>query len=131
MSVNDPLEWARYAEQDWQAATSLMRRKHPLTVAVCFHAQQSAEKYLKALLLQKSVAFPRTHDLPTLNTLCEQASIQTGLSPGRLTILSDYAVTTRYPGAEPSLEEAREAIAIARTVRAFARRWLGVKGGRP
>ncbi len=127
MSVNDPMEWARYAEQDWQVATSLIRRKHPPNVAICFHAQQSAEKYLKALLLQKSVAFPRTHDLPTLNTLCEQAGIQTGLSPGRLTILSDYAVATRYPGAEPSMEEAREAIAIARSVRAFARRQLGVK----
>ena len=43
MSVNDPMEWARYAEQDWQVATSLIRRKHPPNVAICFHAQQSAE----------------------------------------------------------------------------------------
>lgn len=36
------------------------------------------------------------------------------------------SVDVRYPGEEPSLEEARQAIGIAKTVRAFARRWLGL-----
>jgi len=43
MSVDDHREWVRYAEQDWQLATSLLRRKRPPTVAICFHAQQMAE----------------------------------------------------------------------------------------
>jgi len=48
MHVNDPFAWAAYAEQDWKLAVSLLRRKHPPSMAICFHAQQSAEKYLKA-----------------------------------------------------------------------------------
>jgi HEPN domain-containing protein len=128
MSVDDYREWVRYAEQDWQLAASLLRRKRPPTVAVCFHAQQSAEKYLKALLLSRRLIFPRTHDLATLNSLCEQNGILTGFSPRLLTLLSEYAVASRYPGNEPTLEEAREAVEIARVVRAFARQWLGVKG---
>lgn len=120
MSVDNPLEWARYAEQDWQLAASLLRRKQPPRVAICFHAQQSAEKYLKALLLSKGLDFPKTHDLPTLNSLCEQNGILTGFSPQLLTALTDHAIVSRYPGEEPTLEEAREALKIAQTVRTFA-----------
>ncbi|MEZ0395976.1 MAG: HEPN domain-containing protein [Anaerolineales bacterium] len=128
MSADNPLEWVRYAEADWQLARSLLRRRHIPTTIVAFHAQQSAEKYLKALLLSRQVTFPKVHDLPTLNSLCEQNGILTGFSVDLLTLLTDYAVTARYPGTEPSVEEARQAVEIARTVRAFARRWLGVKG---
>lgn len=70
--VDDFREWARFAEEDWRLAVSLLRRKRPPVTAIGFHAQQSAEKYLKALLVFAGVAFPKTHDLPTLNTLCEQ-----------------------------------------------------------
>jgi HEPN domain-containing protein len=128
MSVDDPLEWIRYAEEDWKLAVSLLRRKHPPSIAICFHAQQSAEKYLKALLLSRRVHFPKTHDLPTLNSLCEQHGILTGFSPRLLTLLTAHAVASRYPGEEPTLEEARESVEIAKTVRRFARRWLGIKG---
>lgn len=101
------------AEQDWQLAASLIRRKRPPLTAICFHAQQSAAKYLKALLLSKTAAFPKTHDLLTLNSLCEQAGILTGFSPRHLTLLSDHAVASRSPGEEPTLEDAREALTIA------------------
>jgi HEPN domain-containing protein len=120
-------EWVRYAEEDWQVSVLLLRRKQPPLIAVTFHAQQSAEKYLKALLLSRGAAFPKTHDLPTLNTLCEQNGILTGFSVDDLSFLTDCAVTVRYPGAEPSLEEARQAVEVARAVRAFARRFLGVR----
>ncbi|MFN3763556.1 MAG: hypothetical protein ACK4WK_10200 [Anaerolineae bacterium] len=33
MSVDDYREWVRYAEQDWQRAVSLLRRKRPPIVA--------------------------------------------------------------------------------------------------
>jgi HEPN domain-containing protein len=58
MSIDDHLLWVRYAEQDWQLAVSLLRRKHLLTVAICFHAQQGAEKYLKALLISRQLDIP-------------------------------------------------------------------------
>ena len=39
------------------------------TYTVCFHCQQCAEKYLKALLISRGVDFPRTHDLVLLHNL--------------------------------------------------------------
>lgn len=56
MNANDPYTWARYAEEDWRLATSLLHRKQPPLRAICFHAQQSVEKYFKALLLLKKHA---------------------------------------------------------------------------
>lgn len=55
MNVDDPTAWINLAEEDWQLAKSLLRRKRPSPTHICFHAQQSAEKYLKALLQLMSV----------------------------------------------------------------------------
>jgi HEPN domain-containing protein len=126
-NADDPLDWVKYAEQDWQIAISTVRRKKPMTIPTCFHAQQCAEKYLKSILIARKIDFPKTHDLSTLNSLCEKAGILTGFSIQSLTVLSDHAVVSRYPGTEPSLDDAREAIEIAKTIRKFARKWLGVK----
>ena len=43
------MTWVRKAEDDWDAACELATRSPPLRDAVCFHCQQSAEKYMKAL----------------------------------------------------------------------------------
>jgi len=60
-------EWAAKAEEDYLAAVDLARRrKQPLWSGVCFHAQQCAEKYLKARLEEANLAIPRTHDLENL-----------------------------------------------------------------
>jgi len=45
------VEWLRKAEGDCAPAGRETRaRRHPNYDAACFHAQQAAEKYLKALL---------------------------------------------------------------------------------
>jgi HEPN domain-containing protein len=125
-NVNDPLDWAKYADQDWLMAKSALRRKTPLPLPACFHAQQCAEKCLKALLIAQSAPFPKTHDLLTLDNLCNQAGVITGFSPIDLTVLADHAVEARYPGNEPNIQDAKEAIGIAKTVRNFTRKWLGI-----
>lgn len=125
MNPDDPLAWAKLAEEDWRLSVSLLRRKRLPIQAICFHAQQSAEKYLKALLVSRQFYFPKTHDLVFLNRLCEQTGILTGFAAEDLALLTDFAVQARYPGEEPTEEEARRAVEIARSVRAFARRWLG------
>lgn len=125
--ISELKSWIAYAEQDYSAARALLQPKKPLHGAVCFHAQQCAEKYLKALLILKDVDFPKTHDLPTLNTLCSQNGIFTGFDPQQLADLTKYAVQARYPGSQPTREETKEAIEIAKTVRRFARSFLGLK----
>jgi len=125
--INELKSWIAYAEEDLSAAKTLLNLKKPLLAAVCFHAQQCAEKYLKALLILKDVDFPKTHDLPSLNTLCNQNGILTGFDPQQLADLTKYAVQGRYPGSQPTSEETKESIDIAKSVRRFARSFLGLK----
>ena len=125
--INELKSWISYAEDDFAAAKTLLRQKKPMLFGSCFHAQQCAEKYLKALLLLKDIEFPKTHDLPTLNTLCEQAGIFTGFDLQMLVDLTRHAVQTRYPGNQPTMEEAKEALRITIEIRKFARTYLGLK----
>lgn len=103
---DESLEWANYAEEDLIMAKSARRHRKPLTTASCFHSQQCAEKYFKAILVAQDVEFPKTHDLLILNTLCTNAGIFTGFTKEDLGRLSGYAVHTRYPGNQPALDEA-------------------------
>jgi len=119
--VNNPLAWVERAEEDFVLARSAARRKKPLTASACFHAQQCAEKYLKALLVANNADFPKTHDLLMLSGLCSNAGILLEINPKHLNTLTDYAVRTRYPGEEPTLEDAKEAIRLAKLVRGIAR----------
>jgi HEPN domain-containing protein len=92
-------EWVSKAEGDFATARRELRaRKSPNYDAVCFHAQQCAEKYLKALLQESGKPFGRTHNLetllaPLLARWPEWASLRPALRE-----LSAYAVETRYPG---------------------------------
>lgn len=125
--VTDPLAWLERAEEDYLVARSALRRKSPLTYSACFHAQQCAEKCLKALLVARKFAFSRVHDLLVLNDECAQAGIFLPLTEDQLASLSYYAVRVRYPGEDPTPEEAREAVETAKSVRSFARKFLGIK----
>ncbi len=124
--VNDPLAWIERAEEDYLLARSALRRKKPLTYGACFHAQQCAEKYLKAILVARGVAFAKIHDLLLLSDQCEKAGVIVTIEAKQLNTLSDYAVRIRYPGEDPTPDEAHEAIEIAKAVRRFARTFLGV-----
>jgi HEPN domain-containing protein len=117
----DPLAWVHRAEEDWLLARSALRRKVPLIYGATFHAQQCVEKYLKALLLSCRQAFPRTHDLIALHDLCMRNSVSIPVDQDKLERLAAYAVQVRYPGEEPTLDEAREAVQIAQEVRRWAR----------
>lgn len=124
--ANDPLAWVERAEEDFALARSALKRKIPLAYGACFHAQQCAEKYMKSLLISKGADFPKTHDLLMLNNLCSTNGILLEINPKHLNTLSDYAVRTRYPGADPTAEDAKEALELTKLVRKFARKFLGI-----
>lgn len=123
---DEALKWVEYAEEDLILAKSALRRSKPLTIGSCFHSQQCAEKYFKAIMISQNIEFPKTHDLLILNTLCTKAGIITGFMKEDLGRLSGYAVHTRYPGNQPTPEEAKDALEIARNIRKFARVLLGL-----
>ena len=120
----DPLAWMHRAEEDWLLARSALRRKVPLTYGATFHAQQCVEKYLKALLVSRRQAFPRTHDVIALYDLCIRHGLSVPIGSDKLERLAAYAVQVRYPGEDPTPDEAREAVQIAQEVRRWARALL-------
>lgn len=57
-------EWVQKAENDLKAAAQILKLADDCpTDTVCFHAQQSVEKYVKALPTMSGTDFPKTHDL--------------------------------------------------------------------
>jgi len=59
-------EWVKKAEADFRGARSLARQTPSLHDLVCFHSQQCAEKYLKALLEELGIAIAKSYDLEKL-----------------------------------------------------------------
>lgn len=118
-------EWITKAEADLRAAAYLLKpHDERPTDAVCFHAQQCAEKYVKALLVFRGVDFPRTHDIGKLATELP-ATLRPRLTVEEQRRLTAYATAARYPGwGEIPLAEAKRAVALARRVRREIRRVL-------
>jgi HEPN domain-containing protein len=117
-----PAEWMNHAESDLRlarlaAGDSSIRREQ-----VCFHAQQAAEKAIKAVLLSREIEFPMTHDLEVLLGIAERSGLQLPESVREAGLLSPYAVETRYPGywLEISQADLKEAIRIAELTVAWA-----------
>ena len=98
-----------------------MRARDVLPEGACFHAQQCAEKALKALLLQREIPFPRTHSIEVLLDLLKTDGINIPNGVDEAFALSEYAIQTRYPGEwEPvTKQEARRAIEQAGLVLAW------------
>ncbi len=70
MSVHPVEAWVKKAEDDYVSAIDLSRRrKDRVPDVICNHCQQSAEKYLKALLVRHGLAVPKIHDLEDLADL--------------------------------------------------------------
>ena len=88
----------------------------PVYDAVCFHAQQSAEKLLKAWLLEQGVPFPRTHDLAYLAAMIGGHLADLEPLSADLIWLTTFSVEIRYPGADVTQPDAERGHAIARRV---------------
>jgi len=117
--------WVEKAENDLKNAVLALKAGEDCpTDTVAFHAQQCAEKYLKAYLAFKGIDFPKIHDIEEL--IARTRGVATGLLPGDCRALTIYATVTRYPGDyEPiSLAEARLAATLARKVRGAVRKHL-------
>jgi len=116
-------QWASKAEHDFRNAeyTLTLQEDCPFDT-VCFHAQQCAEKYLKALLLQAGSEPPRTHDLRLLLQRLP-ADLAVLFRMEDMVELNRYSIEARYPGEweEISRAEAERAVMLARAVGTAAR----------
>ena len=79
-------EWVGKAEDDFHAAHRLRGKSRRFHDQICFHCQQAAEKYLKAVLQERGVLFDRTHDLEKLLIVLLPDPYQTSRSTTRIEI---------------------------------------------
>lgn len=115
-----PAEWLRRARSNLARAAAGRVAQEVLYEDLCFDAQQAAEKAIKAVLIHRKVAFPKTHAIVDLLTLVQQSGVHVPEDIRHGGILSAYAVETRYPGVseEVTAGDHAEALALAeRTVR--------------
>ena len=116
-----PEEWMRRAEANIALAKRL--GAGVMLEDLCYQAQQAAEKALKALYIARQRNFLFTHDLDTLVLGLEALGLEVTEPVDQATILTRYAMDTRYPGAfEPvAMLEYLEAIGHAEAVIAWVR----------
>ena len=122
----DPLdeligEWLARAEHDLRVAEFLLTMPDPPPESIGFHAQQCAEKALKAYLTLRRVRFERRHDLNYLIDLCTPLDSAFDQLRSEADELTPYAVEYRYPDALPllSLDAARSTVETANRIYAF------------
>ena len=95
------LQWFAKAGADFDVAVHLMREGSRFREIVCFHAQQAAEKYLKALLVRRQVEFPKTHDIKDLLDLLDTVHPAAAEALRDAEFLTPFGVKIRYPGDFP------------------------------
>lgn len=111
-------EWLQNAEEDLRLARHAFKLRSAVPhKLIAYHAQQCAEKCLKAYLVYKEIDFPFTHNISLLIELLPP-SAEWSNSLWTASILSSYAVTARYPGkGRVTKREAIRAVSVAETVR--------------
>jgi len=125
------LEWIAKAEGDFATVERESRaRTRRNNDAICFHAEQCVEKYLKARLAEAGVSFPKTHDLTILLDLIKSVEPMWEVFRRDLAFLTECAVKFRYPGESADRKTATEALKICRAFRKAARESIGLRSGR-
>lgn len=129
MNPLDPHDWFIKADRDLGMAKSGQIHTPEYSDLICYHCQQAAEKYLKALVIYHGLPLRKTHDLEELLDILStvDASINDSLYDEALKI-KNYAIGIRYPdpSGDPTEADVTEALACATFFRDFAARALGI-----
>lgn len=120
-------DWLMHAESDLSIA-KLELSEEVLLSALCFHAQQAAEKALKAILIGNGIEISKTHNIFSIvRQLPESITFPDSLKAAYN--LTKYAAVTRYPGDFDPMtkEEWRETVKIAESVVRWAQEIINKK----
>lgn len=111
-------EWLKIALEEYDSANYLFQKG--LYRMVCYHTQQAVEKILKAILTEREVDVPRTHNILDLRNAAIRFGYEIHLSNEDCIFLNSI-YRSRYPSdlgllpsAEPTKEDAERAIDIAK-----------------
>jgi HEPN domain-containing protein len=104
-------EWIRKADLDFHTVVRLAPEDAFRDIVV-FHAQQAAEKYLKALLTKRQLEFPKTHEIRRLLELLEASDREVAEALPDARWLDPFGVDIRYPGDRPETRPGDEQRAL-------------------
>jgi len=91
-------QWKEIADDDLRLADFSAKNMCPAPYAIiCFHCQQAVEKYLKWFLVLHDIEPPKIHDLAEIKKLCEAINSQFSTISEKCSLLTGYAVQSRYP----------------------------------
>ncbi len=112
-------QWLRKADSDMLNIRNNLSATEVPTDTVCFHAQQSIEKLLKAVLIANGRNIAKSHDLVKLLMDVVDVIPELLAFDEQLEEISEYGVSVRYPDyyCDPDLEEAKNAFEVAEKIR--------------
>ncbi|MDR2615225.1 MAG: HEPN domain-containing protein [Oscillospiraceae bacterium] len=109
--------WVQKAEDDLDNAIFMFENKWPRPLElVCYLCAQSAEKALKACIIQNGETPPYTHDLGSLCRMCVKHLPEFSDIVDDCLDIAPYAVQTRYPN-NIEIEEAETQSALRKAER--------------
>lgn len=116
----------RLARRDQAAFAALLVAPGVALSVALFHAQQAAEKALKAVMCLRGLEYRRTHDLEELAAQLADAGCRPAVDEAELSRLTPYAVEYRYDDEAPQLLTGAAAQAIVASLLAWADTQTGV-----
>ena len=114
-------QWLDKAQKDLAAAEVLLKEEFEDYESVGFHAQQAAEKFIKAFLVRHQIEFPKSHDVALLRQLVARVDSRLSEKLAAADALTPYGVEFRYPGDLPSVsrDDGEKAIRLAEQTRSL------------
>ena len=94
---------------------------------VCFHGQQTIEKYLKSILAFNHLFIEKTHALDYLCSKTVQLVPQLAFCQDELSKIDAFAVQIRYPGQSANKDDAKQILKLTTMLRKFMRLYLVLK----
>ena len=119
-------EWIEKAEEDFGFASTVIEDTDYFA-QICFHFNQSAEKYLKAFIIANGLEFRKIHDLHLLLKQCKTKDPSFAQLDDDCEYLATFYIETRYPVHWPTIfskEETEKAYRAAKNIRNFLRKKL-------
>jgi HEPN domain-containing protein len=87
--------WLSYSEENLEAAKVLAESELYNT---CLHnIQQSIEKALKSLFIEKTIPFKKTHNILELKTILEKNNVYVELTEDECDFIDSIYLPTKYP----------------------------------
>jgi len=121
-------QWIRKGDHDLGTAKITYLHIPEYLDTVTFHCQQAIEKYLKAYLVHRAVAFRFTHDLVYLLETIVSVDPELEKYFDEVAELQSYAVEVRYPNETIFLSEKKveKALHLAKAIRVLIIDKIGI-----